>query len=95
MKKQNNMDNSRTHFFAVEYLYEDGRQTFEIFPNLEDAQNFIQDVSEYSTPMELWEGDFDNEMVYQEEDGSWNYEEFAGMVENRKTIKTLNDNPIQ
>lgn len=88
------MDKSRTHFFAVEYLYEDGRQTFEIFPNLEDAQKFIQDVSEYSTPLVLWEGDFDNEMIYQEEDGSWNYEEFADMVVNQKTIKILNNIPI-
>ncbi len=87
------MDTERIRLFAVDYRYADGAATFEIFDTLPKAESFIRsfDNPQVCIPVRLWQGDFDTDMVYQESNGEWNYEEFAGMVANEQTIRVMNE----
>lgn len=84
---------NRKLFFAVDYRYADGATTFDIFTTLEKAETYVHTFNDPSNviPTRIWCGDFDTEMVYQEPDGDWNYDEFANMVTNEKTIRILNE----
>ena len=81
----------RNHFFAVEYRYADGSTTFDIFPTLQQADAYVLTFTNPNNclPELIWEADFDMDMVYQEKDGSWNYDEYSGLVANKHEIRKI------
>lgn len=86
------INNNRIPFYAVDYRYQDGASTFDIFQKLEEAEAFANTFTDHEKciPTRIWQGDFDAGMVYQESNGAWNYDEYADMVTNEKTIRILN-----
>jgi len=82
---------NRVPMYGVEYLTmsEDGEtSTFEIFDNIDDAKIFIDHLEQMKmTFIFLFKADFDEEYIYQEENGQWNYEDVANLYINSEIIE--------
>lgn len=72
--------------FGVEHFYaKDDRSTYEIFPTLAEAKTFCSTQHQWSEnhyPLHIFKADFKSELVFQEESGQWNYEDFSNTVLN-------------
>jgi len=84
--------------YAVEHYYKsDERSTHEIFETLNDAEFFCshnKNWNENHFPLFIFKADFNTELIYQEENGIWNYEDFENTILKyysfRKTLNTIN-----
>ena len=80
--------------YAVEHYYTDDRSTYEIFETLSEAENFCLDKNNWDKnhfPLFIFKADFNSELIYQEENGNWNYDDFSDTIlANYEIIKHLN-----
>ena len=83
--------------YAVEHYYTDDRSTYEIFETLSEAENFCLDKNNWDKnhfPLFIFKADFNSELIYQEENGNWNYDDFYDTILKyhsfRKTLNTIN-----
>jgi hypothetical protein len=81
--------------FGVEHAYINGQKTYEIFPSLIEAEIFSQNSDFWNNshiPLFIFQADFNSDLIYKEEDGGWNYDDFNDtIVGNYKKIKVLNN----
>jgi hypothetical protein len=69
--------------FAVEHYYTDDRRTYDIFETLDEAENFTSEKSNWNKnhfPLFIFKADFNMELIYQDEKGNWNYEDFSNTI---------------
>jgi len=67
--------------FAVEYETENECSTFEIFRTLQKAENFSETVK----PLYIFTANFNN--VYEEKDGTLNYDDLSDTINDMVIIK--------
>lgn len=83
--------------YCVEHCRSDGGQTFEIFRTLNEAKNFANDKENWNgahLPLYIFSADFNEEYVYEEDDGNLNYEDCYGTMNGEfEVIEILNKKP--
>lgn len=81
--------------YAVEHYYTDDCRTYDIFETLDDAENFTSEESNWDKnhfPLFIFKADYNIDLIYQEENGNWNYEDFSDTIlGNYEIIKNIND----
>lgn len=81
--------------YCVEHCRTDGGQTFEIFRTLTEAENFAKDKKNWNSthlPLYIFSADFNEEYVYEEDDGNLNYEDcYETMDGEFEMIEMLNE----
>jgi len=82
--------------YAVEHYYKsDERTTYEIFETLTDAESFIQDPSNWDEnhlPLFIFKADFNTELIFQEENGNWNYDDYLQTIVQHHSFKRILNN---
>ncbi len=80
--------------YGVEhYYYSDDSSTYEIFESIEDAYNYCNSSkwTDDNIPMFIFKAIFNLDLIYKEEDGIWNYDDYVDtIVGNYEIIKILN-----
>lgn len=81
--------------YCVEHCRIDGGETFEIFRTLEEAEKFASEGWDNEhVPLYIFSEVFDEEYIYEEDDGCLNYDEYDGFeLGDYQFIKKLNDKP--
>jgi len=82
--------------YGVEHYYaEDDASTYEIFETLEQAEEFCINDKNWNKnhfPLFIFKADFNTNCIYKEEDGEWNYEDYADtIIRYHSFIKVINE----
>lgn len=81
--------------YCVEHCRTDGGQTFEIFRTLAEAENFAKEKKNWDSthfPLYIFSADFNEEYVYEEDDGNLNYEDCYGTMNGEyEMVEVLNE----
>lgn len=81
--------------YCVEHCRTDGAQTFEIFRTLNEAEAFAKNKENWDSehfPLYIFSADFNEEYVYEEDDGNLNYEDCYGTINGEfEMIEELNE----
>lgn len=81
--------------YAVEHYYTDDRRTYDIFETLCEAESFTSDKNNWDKnhfPLFIFKADFNLELIYQEDNGNWNYEDFSDTIlGNYRKIKQMDN----
>lgn len=75
--------------YGIEYEYNDGRTTFDIFEKYEEAENFAKNLyikTNYIFPTRIFKAKFNTEYLYKE-NNYWNYEDYSDLIIEEKDIK--------
>lgn len=70
--------------YAVEYKTFEGT-TYEIFPTMSEALKFYSDPNTDS-PFRIFVAEFNEDRIFQEEDGLWNYDDYADTYRNAREL---------
>lgn len=86
------------NIYCVEHCRTDGVQTFEIFKTLNEAEAFAKNKENWDSehiPLYIFSADFNEEYVYEEDDGNLNYEDCYGKMNSEfEVIEILNEKPL-
>ncbi|WP_333851906.1 hypothetical protein [Epilithonimonas sp.] len=82
--------------YAVEHYYSnDERSTYEIFETLNEAESFCSDKNNWNEnhfPLFIFKADFNSDLIYQDENRNWNYDDFSGTILKYHSFrKTINE----
>lgn len=70
--------------YGVEHCnYNSGRSTYEIFENKNEAENFSNTVSNWKEdnfPLFIFKATFNQNLVFKEKNGDWNYDDFSNTI---------------
>lgn len=83
--------------YGVEHYYTDDRRTYDIFETLNEAEIFTSDKNNWDKnhfPLFIFKADFNLDLIYQEENSNWNYDDFSDTIIKyhsfRKNLNTIN-----
>lgn len=69
--------------YAVEYESVQGRQTFDIFGKYSGALKYFKEIPQFGNeykPLFIFKALFNKELIFKEEDGQWNYDDYSDLI---------------
>lgn len=79
--------------YGVEHQYcFDEVSSFEIFETLDEANTFLSGNlwGKNHKPLFIFKADFNKELIFREDDGKWNYEDYSNLIlGNYKIVKPV------
>ena len=89
---------NKIRLYGVEHCRIDGAQTYEIFRTFEDAERFVANKDNWdynNVPLYIFSSDFNEDCIFEEDDGQLNYEDYADTLqENFVILKAVGEKPI-
>ena len=89
---------NKIRLYGVEHCRIDGAQTYEIFRTFEDAERFVANKDNWdynNVPLYIFSSDFNEDCIFEEDDGQLNYEDYADTLqENFVILKELGKRPV-